>query len=127
MQDELDLLNIVVVVVTFEAGFLARAYVEETSLTWPLLVDEERTLYRRFDMLSAGFWDVWGPATWMAYGREMLRGRLPKASSGSTDQRGGNVLVDPRGLVRIHHISSGPADRPRPASFTEFVRDAEGG
>ncbi len=27
-------------------------------------------------------------------------------------QQGGDVLVDPQGIVRFHHIGTGPADRP---------------
>lgn len=98
--------------ITFEAGFLARRYIEETGLEWPLLVDESRTLYRAYDMLDAGFWDIWGPRTWVAYCREILRGRLPKKSSGDIQQRGGDVLIDPQGIVRLHHVGTGPADRP---------------
>ena len=98
--------------VTFEAGFLARQYVEETGLEWPLLVDESREVYRAYGMLTAGFWDIWGFATWKAYFREMLRGHLPKKSSGDIYQRGGDVLIDPQGIVRLHHVGTGPADRP---------------
>jgi len=27
-------------------------------------------------------------------------------------QQGGNVLIDPNGIVRVHHVGRGPADRP---------------
>lgn len=104
--------NIKVVVISFEAGCLARQYIEETGLEWPLLVDEGRELYRAYDMFAAGFWDIWGPSTWLAYCREILHGRLPKKSSGDILQRGGDVLIDPEGIVRLHHVGSGPADRP---------------
>jgi peroxiredoxin len=104
--------NIKVVVISFEAGFLARQYLAETGLEWPLLVDEKRELYRAYGMLDAGFLDIWGPATWLVYFREILRGRLPRKSSGDIRQRGGDVLIDPEGIVRLHHVGSGPADRP---------------
>jgi len=104
--------NIKVVVISFEAGFLARQYLAETGLEWPLLVDEKRQLYRAYGMLDAGFLDIWGPATWLVYFREILRGRLPRKSSGDIRQRGGDVLIDPEGIVRLHHVGSGPADRP---------------
>jgi alkyl hydroperoxide reductase subunit AhpC len=104
--------NIQVVVISFEADFLARQYIAETGLEWRLLVDESRTLYRAYGMLDAGFWDIWGPGTWVAYFREILRGRLPQKSSGDIRQRGGDVLIDPEGIVRLHHVGTGPADRP---------------
>jgi hypothetical protein len=111
-EEELAARNCKVVVVTFEAGFLARSYMEETGLQWPLLVDKNREVYQAYGMLEAGFWDIWGPNTWLAYFREMLRGHLPKKSSGDIHQRGGDVLIDPQGIVRLHHVGAGPADRP---------------
>lgn len=100
------------IVVSFEAGFLARTYIEETGLEWPLLVDENREIYHAYDMLDADFWDIWGPSSWVAYVREIVHGRLPKKSSGDIRQRGGDVLIDPQGIVRLHHVGIGPADRP---------------
>lgn len=111
-EKELEKLKVKVLVVTFEAGFLAQSYVKETKLKWPLLVDDARELYHAYDMLSASFWDIWGPKTWWAYLKEILRGRLPKKSSGDIEQRGGDVLIDPSGVVRLHHVGNGPADRP---------------
>jgi len=110
-------------VVTFEAGFLARAYVEETGLTWPVLVGESRELYRAYGMLAAGFWDIWGPATWIAYFREIVHGRRLKKSSGDIHQRGGDVLIDPQGIVRFHHVGSGPANRPPVDSLLRYVEE----
>ena len=114
--------NIKVVVISFEAGFLARQYIAETGLEWPLLVDENRDLYRAYDMLDAGFWDIWGPSTWLAYFREILRGRLPRKSSGDIRQRGGDVLIDPEGIVRLHHVGSGPGDRPGVDAILRTIR-----
>lgn len=111
-KNELSAKNIKVVVVSFEAGYLARQYIEETGIEWPLLVDQNREIYRAYGMLGAGFWDVWGPSTWVAYLKEILRGRLPGKSSGDIRQRGGDVLIDPKGMVRLHQVGYGPADRP---------------
>jgi hypothetical protein len=106
-----------IVVVTFEAGFLARAYVEETGLRWPLLVDTARDVYRAYGMLKASFWDIWGPSTWWAYLKELAHGRLPKKSEGDISQRGGDIIIDPGGIVRFHHVGQGPSDRPSARSI----------
>lgn len=98
--------------VTFEAGFLARSYVEDTSLPWPLLVDDTRETYRDYGMLSSSFWDIWGPRTWWAYWKEIAKGGKLKKSEGDVFQRGGNVLIDPAGTVHLHHVGVGPGDRP---------------
>lgn len=111
-EDELDRLNVKVVVVTFESDFLARGYVEATALKWPLFIDTTRGLYRNYGMLTASYWDVWGVKTWLVYFRELLKGNKPMKSEGDIYQRGGDVLIDPEGIVRLHHIGRGPADRP---------------
>jgi alkyl hydroperoxide reductase subunit AhpC len=120
-KNDLDRLGVTVAVVTFEQNFFARAYVEKTNLEWPLLVDEQRSLYRAYGMLNAGLRDLWGPATWWAYMKEISRGRLPKKPTGDVTQRGGDVLVDPAGTVRVHHIGKGPADRPAVGTILDRV------
>jgi len=84
-------------------------------------VDEERTLYRAYGMLNAGLLDLWGPAVWWAYMKEIARGRLPKKPTGDVHQRGGDVLVDPAGTVRLHHVGTGPADRPPAAAILGLI------
>jgi len=121
-EENLAELGIKVVVVTFEGGYFARQYIDETNLPWPLLVDDNRELYRAYGMLSAGFWDIWGPKTWWAYLKEIVRGRLPKKSTGDISQRGGDVLIDPTGMIRLHHIGQGPSDRPSPEAILRIVR-----
>ncbi len=72
-------------------------------------------------MLAASFWDVWGPRTWIAYFREMRKGSKPHKSDGDIYQRGGDVLIDPTGIVRLHHVGEGPADRPAVDKILELV------
>jgi hypothetical protein len=74
--------------------------------------DRDRQLYRYFGILRAGFWDLWGPRTLLVYLHLLLKGRKILPSAADIHQRGGNVLIDPGGWVRFHHIGSGPADRP---------------
>lgn len=108
-------------VVTFESAPSARRYVLETRLPWPLLIDESRVLYRSYGMFAASFWDVWGPSTWRVYLREVLRGQKLKKPTGDILQRGGDVLIDPAGIVRLHHVGRGPADRPAVAAILQIL------
>lgn len=101
-----------VAVVTFENDFFARSYAEDTSLAWPILVDQTRKAYNDYGMLSASRRDVWGPKTWWAYLKELSRGATLRKSEGDIYQRGGDVLIAPDGTVVLHHIGLGPADRP---------------
>ena len=120
-EDELARHDVKVAVVTFENDFFARQYVAETGLEWPLLIDDARDAYRGYGMLAASFWDIWGPATWRAYCGALLRGEKLRHSQGDIYQRGGDVLIDPAGIVRLHHIGDGPADRPPVAALLERV------
>ncbi len=115
-REELDRLEVQTLVVTFEGREAAREYLDETGLVWPLLVDTDRRLYRAYHMQKARLRHLWGFATIRAYGREALRGRFPRIPRADSVQQGGNVLIDPAGLVRYHHVGSGPADRPTVAT-----------
>lgn len=117
-------LGVRVVVVSFEANFLARQYLEDTALPWPLLVDEQRELYHAYGMLHGSFWDIWGLKTWLAYFRELRMGNKPKESKGDVMQRGGDVLIDPQGIIRLHHVGSGPADRPEVDRIIGLIRSS---
>ncbi|MDO8479124.1 MAG: SelL-related redox protein [Candidatus Rokubacteria bacterium] len=121
-EDEFEGLGFEVVVVTFEARERAAVYVRETGLRWPLLIDRQRVLYRAYGM-GRGRWSaIWGPATWWAYLRLIGRGRRLRRPTGDVHQLGGDVLVDPRGMVAFHHVGSGPADRPPVVLLLEQVR-----
>ena len=126
-RDELDRLEIQTLVVTFEGREAAREYLGETRLIWPLLLDTERRLYRAYDMHTARLRHLWGFATMRAYAREALRGRFPRTPRADTALQGGNVLIDAAGVVRLHHVGRGPADRPTVATvLAARVRDRKG-
>ena len=113
-----------VIVVTFEVGPLGQAYVRETGLRWPLLVDESRALYSAYGMNHGPWWQIYGPASWWAYAKLLVKGQRLHRSEGDVYQLGGDVLIDPEGVIRLHHVGSGPADRPSVSSLLELVQNA---
>ena len=115
-------LRIKVVVVTFEAGSVAQAYVSENNLPWPLLVDESRALYAAYGMERGNWWNIYGPGPWLVYAKLLLKGRRLRRLRGNFDQLGGDVLIDPEGIVCLHHVGSGPADRPSVKTLLDLVR-----
>ena len=125
-EEEFRRRNVRIVVITFEGDFLARAYVEDHSLAWPLLVDGTRETYRAYGMLSASFLDVWSPKTVWAYLKEFLKGERTRKSKGDIYQRGGDVLIDPEGIVSLHYVGAGPADRPTVESILRRIPAATG-
>lgn len=123
-EDEIEALGLRALVVTFEGAEAADAYVRETGLRWPLLIDPSRALYAAYGMGRGRWWQIWGPATWWIYARLIARGRRPRPPTGDVDQLGGDVLVDPAGSVVLHHVGSGPADRPAVPVLLDAVRAA---
>jgi hypothetical protein len=108
----MESLDLAVVVVTFEKAAIARGYAESSGLLWPLLLDEDRQLYYACGMEQGGMWDVWGWSSWKVYAQLLAKGRNLQRPTNDTKQLGGDVIVDPKGIVRLHWVGSGPADRP---------------
>ena len=123
--DEMDRLGIKVCVVTFEREFFVRAYIEETKTTWPILIDEDRELYAAYDMERGRASDILGLRSWWTYAKLLLRGRRLRRGEGDIYQLGGDVLVDPDGMVRLHHVGIGPADRPDVPTILDVVRESK--
>ena len=87
-----------------------------------MLIDESRCLYRACGMNRGSFRAIWGPQNWGAYFRLMLRGRIPRRPHDDVNQLGGDVLLDPDCIVRLHHVGRGPADRPSIDSLLAAVK-----
>ena len=102
---------------------MVEAYVRETRMSWPILIDQSLTLYSAYGMHRGRVRDVLGPASVWIYAKLLARGRKPQSPSGDAFQLGGDVLVDPGGIVRLHHVGKGPADRPSVESILQVVRE----
>ena len=122
--DEIDRLGIKVCVVTFEREYVVRAYIDETKTSWPILIDENRELYSAYGMERGRVSDILGLRSWWTYAKLMFRGRRLRRGEGDIYQLGGDVLVDPNGTVRLHHVGIGPADRPAVSTVLDVVRES---
>lgn len=124
-ESELAEIGAAVVVMTFQAGPVVEAYVRESGLPWPILIDESRAVYSAYGMNRGSHWNVYGPATMWEYAKLMLRGRRPTIPEKSDyRQLGGDVIIDPAGIVKLHHIGNGPADRPKPRTLIDFIHNS---
>jgi alkyl-hydroperoxide reductase/thiol specific antioxidant family protein len=122
--EEIEELDLSVLVVTFEARLWAEAYVREWKLSWPLLLDPSRAVYRAYGMRRGSFAAIWSPASWGAYARLIRQGRRVRPPTGDIYQLGGDVLIDRAGRLALHRVEQGPADRPRVADLLRVVRRA---
>jgi hypothetical protein len=119
-QAELNTLAVDVLVVTFEIDVVARNYA--AGLPWPVLLDNARELYGAWGMSRASVWNVWGPASWWGFIKLLLHGRKLQLPTDDVYQMGGDVLIDPQGIVRLHYISRYPLDRPSIDTLLDTVR-----
>jgi len=110
-----------VAVVTFDDDFMARGYVEQTDLQWPMLLDREVAMYRAYSMDRADLWSIYGPASIWNYLKLISRGRKIEKPGTDLRQLGGDVLIDPTGIVRYHFVSTSPHDRPSPEDIFQHV------
>jgi len=110
--------------VTFDADFLALAYIKEINLPWPLLLDPDQQLYAAYGMTRGNWWSIYGLPSVVKYLSLMARGRMPGKPGKDWRQMGGDVLIDPDGIVRVHHRSTGPHDRPTVKSLLSHIPES---
>ncbi len=120
-REELQRRNVKVVVVTFESHQVNLPSITDEGHRFPYHFDLEKRLYHYYGMEKAGFRDVWGLRTLKTYFRLLLQGKKLLKSQGDVYQRGGDVLIDPDGKIRFHHISIGPGDRPSLDAVLEVI------
>ena len=88
-EDRLKSLDVRVRVITFDADFLALAYVKNTNLTWPLLQDSQQQLYKQYGMTRGSWWTIYGLPSILKYLKLIFRGQKP----GKPGKTGGNLAV----------------------------------
>ena len=91
---------------------MAKAYAAETQLEWPLLLDRDRHLYAAYGMGQGSWWALLNPVAIAGYVRLLITGTKLGKPGEDVRQMGGDILIDPDGIVRLHHVSSNPHDRP---------------
>jgi hypothetical protein len=97
--------------VTFGLRGLARRWQREHAPGVPLLLDEDRALYRAYGLRSS-WWRSLSPRTLLVYARHLLAGRRLERSGEDWTQLGGDFVVDRHGMLRLARPSREAADRP---------------
>lgn len=110
----LKALQIHTVIVTFEKEEFARLYQQSLTQPWTMIADTDRQLFEVFQMRKASWFDLFSWNSLSAYlDLVFLKWRRVKMPSNHDyRQLGGDVLIDPSGIVRLHHVSVDPSDRP---------------
>ena len=116
--------NVNVIVVTFGAAPLARAWLEQTSAPFAVWLDPDRAAYRAYE-LDRSLVRSWGPKTIWTYTKLMLRGRRWRGIQGDSGQLGGDFVVDSSGHLRLAYRSRDPSDRPSVGELLEVFRQLD--
>lgn len=122
-ESEFRDLDVRIKVVTFDNDILGKAYASQNGLDWPLLLDQDRQLYQAYGTGRGSWWSIYGAQSLLRYLRVIFGGTLPGKPGRDWRQLGGDVLISPDGIVRLHHISQTPHDRP---SVDSILRVVEG-
>lgn len=112
-----------IVIVSFEEERYVRRYRDQTGLQWPLISDPNRELYRLFGMEKAKLrqiinWRSLRGYLGLVFG---LRRAVKMPTNHDYLQLGGDVLVDPRGVIQLIHHSHSPEDRPKLTDIMQLL------
>ncbi len=110
--------------IAFGAEEWARAWLRETKVPFPLLLDPDRALYRAYG-LERSVARTWTPRTIGYYMRQVLTGRRLHGVQGDPYQLGGDFIVDSAGRLRFAYRSRDPVDRPAPETLLDTLRIIE--
>ena len=109
--------------ISFDSEIMAKAYAEESGLPWPILLDSDQSLYQAYGMTRGSWWSIYGLSSICKYLSLMARGRKPGKPGKDWRQLGGDILIDPKGIVRLHYLSEGPHDRPSVETILSVVEN----
>ena len=121
-QAKLEAENVSVKVVTFDSDLMAIAYIKNTELTWPLILDPDLKLYSAYGMERGSWWDMYKPVSIWNYLKLIFAGKGPGKPGRDWRQLGGDILIDPNGIVRLHYISANPHNRPSVEAILDLAR-----
>ena len=123
MRDRLDEFgDAAVAVVAFSAPTRVAAYQRDRLAPLPVLIDEDRAVYRAYGLGRGSVWTVWGSKSWWAYLRLIRRGRKLQRPTEDTLQLGGDFVVGRDGRLMYTYRSAHPDDRPPVDDLLAAVR-----
>ena len=123
MRDRLDeFSDAAVAVISFSAPAQVADYQRRQLAPLDVLVDEDRRAYAAFDLGRGSVIKVWGPKSWMAYGRLLRQGRHLQRPTEDTLQLGGDFVIDRDGRIAYAYRSEDPDDRPPVDTLLTAVR-----
>jgi hypothetical protein len=125
VRDHLDQLGDALPVVITFTGDPTRlvAYRSHLDVSFPVVADVDRVLYRRFGAGRGSLRRVWSPGTLMMCGRLLRRGRRIHTPTEDTRQLGADAVVDRNGRLHRLWLPPGPEARPDVGEIIDAAQD----
>lgn len=76
--------EVAVLIVSFESRNLTATYLQDSTITWRMIIDEQRQLYNTYHMDRTSF-GIYGTTRFLAYLKQLLKGNAPKAPLGDVN------------------------------------------
>ncbi|KAI8486915.1 hypothetical protein Bbelb_354230 [Branchiostoma belcheri] len=115
-----------VMVVSFGSQTGAQRWLQDTSCSYHMLLDQERKLYGAFG-LGRSVSKVWSVAALTYYAEQKAAGRtLPNKYENVEDdphQMGGDFIFDPQGHALMVHCSKVSTDRPEVTTIISVLKE----
>ena len=86
-----------------------------------MLIDADRKLYQAYGLDRLQWWQHFSPVSLVRYLGLMARGYFPGRPGSDFQQLGGDVLIDPDGVIRFLYRSLSPHDRPKVDQILNIV------
>lgn len=100
-----------IILVSFTGGYWAEAWQSEMGVPFPMIIDEDKDLYREYG-LHASLWGGVGAKITAYYVRRFFStGKLPSVR-GNPIQLGGDFIIDGAGQLAYAYRSVDATDRP---------------
>lgn len=90
----------------------AEAFKKQFSLSFPIICDPEKKLYRIYGLGRSSFSRMVSPAVLLKGLKALSRGHTPSVPQGDVMQLPGVFLIDTAGKIRYAHYSKDPSDNP---------------
>jgi peroxiredoxin len=90
----------------------AEQFRDDFSLSFPIICDPQKELYRMFDLGRSSIVNTASPGVLLKGLRAMSQGYMPGIPRGDTMQLPGVFLIDAEGNIRYSYFSKDPSDHP---------------
>jgi alkyl hydroperoxide reductase subunit AhpC len=120
-RSEFEALNAKILVVGFEPADRARAWMRTGEISFPFLLDLNRSVYQAYQ-IERSIFRSWHPRNLWFYFKRFLRGgQMPKIKA-DPNQLGGDFIVDLNGIIRLVYYSKDATDRPSVEELLSVLR-----